>query len=70
MEMGGENGCLANGPSWYEEQLKSFSTYFREDEKYVVDEKLRAACEKDQEKLPPLVGGGANEGSFRRLNFD
>ncbi|XP_017106000.2 clavesin-2 [Drosophila bipectinata] len=71
VEMGGENGSLANGPSWYETQFNSFSTYFREDEKYVVDEKLRAACERDQEKPPPLVGGCvANEGSFRRLNID
>ncbi|KAH8321771.1 hypothetical protein KR067_000745, partial [Drosophila pandora] len=69
-EMGGENGSLANGPSWYEEQLNSFSAYFREDEKYVVDEKQREASQKEQEKLPPLVGGVGNEGSFRRLNFD
>ncbi|KAH8400747.1 hypothetical protein KR009_000741, partial [Drosophila setifemur] len=67
VEMGGENGSLADGPSRYETQLTSFSDYFREDEVYVVDEKLRAASEREQEKAAPLVG---NDGSFRKLNFD
>ncbi|KAH8270834.1 hypothetical protein KR018_006380, partial [Drosophila ironensis] len=67
VEMGGENGSLADGPSRYEEQFNSFAMYFQEDEQYTVDEKLRQASEKGADKsTAPL----AAEGSFRKLNFD
>ncbi|XP_017066588.1 clavesin-2 [Drosophila eugracilis] len=69
-EMGGENGSLADAMSRYETQLTSFSTYFMEDERYGVDEKLRAASEKEQGRAAPLVAGVPNDGTFRKLNFD
>ncbi|XP_017120157.1 uncharacterized protein LOC108141352 [Drosophila elegans] len=67
VEMGGENGTLADAVSRYETQLTGFSTYFKEDERYGVDEKLRAASEKEQ---APLVSGLPSDGTFRKLNFD
>ncbi|XP_052842997.1 LOW QUALITY PROTEIN: uncharacterized protein LOC128256576 [Drosophila gunungcola] len=67
VEMGGENGTLADAVSRYETQLTGFSTYFKEDERYGVDEKLRAASEKEQ---APLVAGLPSDGTFRKLNFD
>jgi len=69
-ELGGENGSLADAMSRYETQLIGFSTYFKEDERYVVNEKLRAASEKDQDKSAPLVASVPNDGTFRKLNFD
>ncbi|XP_017012155.2 alpha-tocopherol transfer protein-like [Drosophila takahashii] len=70
VELGGENGFLADAMSRYETQLTSFSTYFKEDERYGVNEKLRAASEKDQDRAAPLVAGVPNDGTFRKLNFD
>ncbi|XP_016973949.1 uncharacterized protein LOC108040829 [Drosophila rhopaloa] len=67
VEMGGDNGTLADAMSRYETQLTGFSTYFKDDERYGVDEKLRAASEKEQ---APLVAGVPNDGTFRKLNFD
>ncbi|XP_016928739.2 alpha-tocopherol transfer protein-like [Drosophila suzukii] len=69
-ELGGENGSLADAMSRYETQLIGFSTYFKEDERYGVNEKLRAASEKDQDRSAPLVASVPNDGTFRKLNFD
>ncbi|KAH8290205.1 hypothetical protein KR054_001072, partial [Drosophila jambulina] len=63
VEMGGSNGTLPEAVSRYEAQLISFTKYFQEDERYVVDEKLREASE-----AAPLAGGA--EGTFRKLNID
>lgn len=69
--MGGDNGSLADAVSRYETQLTGFSAYFKEDERYVVDEKLRAASEKEQDKAAPLTAAVApDSGTFRKLNFD
>ncbi|XP_017045077.1 uncharacterized protein LOC108090756 [Drosophila ficusphila] len=68
VEMGGENGALADAMARYETQLNSFAEYFKEDERYGVDEKLRAASEKEQ--AAPLVPSVPSDGTFRKLNFD
>lgn len=70
VEMGGDNGSLSDAMTRYETQLLSFSPYFTEDERYGVDEKLREASEKDQERGAPLVTDVPNDGTFRMINFD
>ncbi|ALC40761.1 CG1902 [Drosophila busckii] len=67
-ELGGNNSSLNDAPARYEEQLKSFETYFKEDERYRVDENLREACEKQARTT--IVSPVTTEGSFRKLNFD
>ncbi|XP_030387036.1 clavesin-1 [Scaptodrosophila lebanonensis] len=67
-ELGGENGSLNDAVANYETQLSSYANYFMDDERFGVDEKLRAASEKEQRTS--LVAGVTNEGSFRKLNFD
>ncbi|KAH8254277.1 hypothetical protein KR032_009229, partial [Drosophila birchii] len=62
-EMGGNNGSLPEAMTRYEAQLISFSDYFKEDERYFVDEKAREASE-----AAPLAAGA--EGTFRKLNID
>ncbi|XP_023159992.1 uncharacterized protein LOC111592169 isoform X2 [Drosophila hydei] len=69
VELGGNNGSLNDATTYYESQLTNFTAYFKDDERYGVDEKLRLASEKEQR--PTLVTGTANEdGIFRKLNFD
>ncbi|XP_030554728.1 alpha-tocopherol transfer protein-like [Drosophila novamexicana] len=68
-ELGGNNGSLNEAITRYELQLNSFTNYFKDEERFGVDEKLRAASEKEQR--PTLVAGSANEdGAFRKLTFD
>ncbi|KAH8418583.1 hypothetical protein KR222_003035, partial [Zaprionus bogoriensis] len=71
-ELGGSNGSLNDGIARYESQLTNFAAYFRDDERFGVDEKLREASEKEQRQ--PVGAGVAGvtgeEGSFRKLNFD
>ncbi|KAH8234403.1 hypothetical protein KR038_009114, partial [Drosophila bunnanda] len=62
-EMGGNNGTLPEAMTRYETQLNSFADYFKEDERYVVDEKAREASE-----AAPNAAGA--EGTFRKLNID
>ncbi|XP_033254535.1 uncharacterized protein LOC117194010 isoform X2 [Drosophila miranda] len=69
-ELVGDNGTLGDAMTRYETQLTSFVPYFKEEERYGVDGKLREASEKEQEKTPALGAGVANEGSFRKLNFN
>ncbi|EDW74953.1 uncharacterized protein Dwil_GK15952 [Drosophila willistoni] len=70
-ELGGNNGSLNDAMAQYESLFTSYATYFKEDGRYVVDEKLRAASEKEQQPAPStLVAGATSEGSFRKLNFD
>ncbi|XP_017866487.1 PREDICTED: uncharacterized protein LOC108616056 [Drosophila arizonae] len=69
VELGGNNGSLNDATAFYESQLTNFTPYFKDDERYGVDEKLRVASEK--ETRPTLVAAAANEdGTFRKLNFD
>jgi len=56
--------------SRYETQLNSFASYFSDDERYGVDEKLREASEKEQLNTPLDAACTREEGSFRKLNFD
>lgn len=70
-EMGGQNGVLNDGISRYENQLASFSPYFKEDERYGVDETLKEASEKNRQTSSMLkaeTNDGA--GTFRKLNLD
>ncbi|XP_062132814.1 uncharacterized protein LOC133843325 [Drosophila sulfurigaster albostrigata] len=71
VELGGDNGSLNDAMSRYEAQFNSFASYFIDDERFGVDEKLRAANEKEQQRNAQLVSGvTGEEGSFRKLNFD
>lgn len=63
-EYGGSNGTLKEAAALYEKVLLSFKTYFDEDEKYGVNEKLRQG-----ENVCRLFGESAT-GSFRKLNID
>lgn len=72
-ELGGENGSLSEGIERYVAQLNEFEDYFREDERYAVDEKLREASEREQRQS--VVAGvpdcaPAVRESFRKLNID
>ncbi|KAL7735776.1 hypothetical protein ACLKA6_017783 [Drosophila palustris] len=78
VELGGNNGALNDAVSRYEAQLNSFASYFSEDERYGVDEKLREASEREKEqRQTSLVSGvtgvpavSGEEGAFRKLNID
>ncbi|XP_017027174.1 alpha-tocopherol transfer protein-like [Drosophila kikkawai] len=65
-EMGGNNGTLPDAMSRYENQLNSFGDYFKEDEQYGVDEKLREASE----AAAPVATSASTQGTFRKLNID
>lgn len=70
-ELGGDNGTLPDAMVRYETQLTSFVTYFKDDERYGVDEKLRIASEKEQRPTLVVAAGVTNEeGNFRKLTFD
>ncbi|EDV98111.1 clavesin-2 [Drosophila grimshawi] len=68
-ELGGNNGSLNEAITRYEAQLNTFTPYFNDDERFGVDEKLRAGNSQQQAALVTGVAS-AEEGTFRKLDFD
>lgn len=64
LEYGGSNDSLKEAGKKYENLLLSFKSYFEDDEKYGVDDKLR------QGKNICELFSGTVSGSFRKLDID
>ena len=63
-EYGGENGSIEEISKYWEEKILSYSEFFKENEKYGTNEKLRVGKPIDFDSIFGM------DGSFRKLNVD
>lgn len=64
IEYGGSNGLLTDITKKLEDELQDFNYYFKENDKYGVDENLRQEQRMDMSSIFGL------EGTFRKLDID
>lgn len=64
IEYGGSNGSLTDLTKKLVDDLQDFNYYFKENDKYGVDEKLRQGQRMDMNSIFGL------EGTFRKLDID
>lgn len=64
LEYGGENGEIQSIITEWEKRIQSYENYYKEEDKFGVDEKLKHKHQKKSNTDSPQTG------NFRQLDFD